>query len=446
MKKLRVLFVTNELSPFTGNDDEARQCRLLARGLADLGLAVTVIVPGGALDDPGEHGLARRLSPFRLPDGSAELTLHEGRLPDGRAEVIVVETPPGDPDVFCRAVLALVERPGHFPHVVLAGHGAEGVVNALAGDGARAEQAPALVFVGGRLAEVSTDSHALRTALGHCDRVVVSSPQWVESLRREPGTSPVERLLAPIGGKLRGVNPGVDSLEWNPRRDRFLSSDFCASPTEHKAAYKEELQRELGLKIQPDVPLVALVGPLDPLVLPYTASSELAQRELQLVVLADRLRDDKCLRSLTRLANQNSLQISLQTPDDPAQAEALQHRLLAAADLQLFAHRSSPTALCPLYSMHYGVVPIAPGEGSFADLLVEFDSTTRTGSGFLFTPEKGDTLLRAIDRGLQAYRRPESWLAARERALTMDLSWATTAQRYGHLFLEVLRETGRLAA
>ena len=102
--------------------------------------------------------------------------------------------------------------------------------------------------------------------------------------------------------------------------------------------------------------------------------------------------------------------------------------------------------MCPLYGMHYGAVPIAPREGIFADVLVEFDSTTRTGSGFLFTPQHGDNLLRAIDRGLRAYQRPDSWMSARERAMALDLSWATAAQRHAHLFLEVLREKGQLAA
>ena len=253
-------------------------------------------------------------------------------------------------------------------------------------------------------------------------------------------------LVGPVAQRVRGVTPGIDSLEWNPRRDSSVAADFLADPAGHKARHKETLQRQLGLRVTPRLPLIALVGPVDPTSLTYTAATELSQRNIELVVLANRQRDHETLRGLDRLANQSSTRIAIRTPDDPHDARTFEHTLMAAADFALFAPPPGPGTLSELYCMHYGAVPIAPRSGTFADTLVEFDSVTATGSGFLFEPGDGEHLVAAVDRALRVYARPGSTSALTGRAIEMDLSWQTAAQRYVNLFLEVLREKGQLAA
>ena len=450
MNTLRVLYVTTELSPFTGASDRGKECYFLSRGLADLGLAVTVIVPTGADGDPAAHGLARRLSPLSLSEhgdsSPSSVTVHEGTLPGGRVEVFAVATDSSG-DAFCAAALALTAGPQRRPDVILAGNGSERVLQALTARASESsEAAPLVVFT---LRDL-TPSAELSSVLERCDRVVTSSPNWVNQLRKGSDDVPVAAatlsMLEPVAGRLVGVPAGIDAQEWNLRRDPYLSRSFADDPPGHKPVYKEELQRQLGLKVEPDTPLVALVGPLDAAMLPYATCNEICQRKLQLVALADAERDAKCLRGLSRLANQSSTRIAVRTPSEAAQWREFEHKLLAGADFALFARKFSPSALCELYCLHYGVIPIAPQDGSFADILVEFDSISNTGSGFLFKPGKVEQVVAAVDRALHMYRKADSRLAAIERALTMDLSWATAARRYAGLFLDIMREKGLLAA
>ena len=450
MNTLRVLHITAELSPFSGQGDHAKYSRLLCRGLADMGLAVTAAIPARALGD-NNAGLARRLSPMTLPESVPEgveasqqaVTLYEGTLPCGRVEVVAIDDSgpeSGDPDKrFCAAVAAWTKQRDQTPHIVLATHGGERAMVELVGQ--FSGKPTATIFI----LRHFTSSPDLVEALGRADRVVVGSSAWAETLRREPEALAANQIVAPVLDKLRGITPGIDNLEWNPRRDRLLPGEFVDDPQGHKAMCKEEMQRQLGLKVVADVPLIALIGPLDSVLLPYPVCNDLCQRELQLVAVADQERDFRVLRGLTRLANQSSSRIAICTPPNAAQAREIEHKVLAAADFLLIARRYSPIALNELYGMHYGAVPIAPREGGFADILVEFDSPTHTGSGFLFAPSQAERVVAATDRALRVYRQPDSYAALRERVLGLDLSWATAAQRYAHLFLETLREKGHLA-
>ena len=442
MNTLRILHITDQLSPFTSDSDQAKHSRLLCRGLADLGLAVTVVVPIQTATRAANHGLARRLSPMSIPGRDSQVTLYEGKVPGSRVDVLAVETMGNDlpEDTFCAAVMALACHPDRQPDVILATHGGERVLSAFAE--AALDPAPTRFFALHHL----DDSPELARALGHSDRIIVSSPAWAAALERDPGGQAGSQLLVPVADRIRGVIASVDTVDWNPRRDPYLPENFASDPRGHKALYKEDLQRRFGLKISPTTPLIALVGPLDPAILPYSASSEISQLDLQLIVLADASRDARCLRGLSRLANQSSSSIALHTPDDPGEARAFEHLLLGAADLALFARHSRPGPLCELYCMHYGAVPIAPREGSFADLLVEFDRTTNTGNGYLFTGNYSEEIVRAVERATRVYRKPTSHSVLAERVMAMNLSWAITAQRYANLLVDTLREKGRLAA
>lgn len=69
--------------------------------------------------------------------------------------------------------------------------------------------------------------------------------------------------------KLSGIVNGIDTVEWNPEIDPHLRSDGYANYTPNaeglpnKARCKEALQRELGLPVRADVPLVGFIGRLD---------------------------------------------------------------------------------------------------------------------------------------------------------------------------------------
>ena len=69
-------------------------------------------------------------------------------------------------------------------------------------------------------------------------------------------------MLKSIGWKIRGIVNGIDLEEWSPEKDKFLDGDGYEryAPDESglagKAACKAALQKELGLEVNPKIPLI----------------------------------------------------------------------------------------------------------------------------------------------------------------------------------------------
>ncbi|MEM9490844.1 MAG: hypothetical protein AAGC55_16975, partial [Myxococcota bacterium] len=307
MNPFRVLHIAAELAPLSRDSESGRQSRFLSRELAELGLKVTVVVSGHSIDDPEGQGLARRLTPLSLgsaranteagdtaqtatdaPGSDDDRTAHEdraatdaliyeGSLPGGRVQVFVVDLPDdlaaeAAEAAFCQAVQALAEQPEQRPDIILATHGGERALSHLVRAAADLPDAspPAALFA----LHTFDHSPALAAALRDCDRVIVSSPRWAEQLRRDPDSHPAGRLVAPVVGRLHGVPPGIDPLTWNPHRDPHLPGHSLGglgdTLNESKAVHKETMQRELGLRVRPNAPLIALIGPLDGAYLPFS--------------------------------------------------------------------------------------------------------------------------------------------------------------------------------
>lgn len=445
MKAFRVFYVASDLAPLTGSGDFAKEVHFLSRAMAGLDMDVAVAVPGYRATTPTAFGIARRLTPLLVNTANApfESTVHEGNLAGGRVKVFVLDVPGknesaptqqpatltvAQKDAFCRAAVTLAAQEEHRPDVIIAGPGTEAVL-AMARQqlGARA---PITVF-----ALRNLDDHmGLAEALPHADRIVVSSPTLAASLRQLPESDPLGRLLAPVRNAIHGIVSGIDSVTWNPHHDRLVVNDIAASKAEHK----RELKRRLGLRGGSRAPLIALIGPFDDRMLTDRAARDLDQSNALLVVLASAQRDRAACERFADLARHG--RGVLRKTANLHELSALEHELLCAADFCVFARGASHTAPFELYPMHYGVVPIAPSTSGFADVLVEFDARTATGSGFLFDPAAEGQLGAAVARALRAHGQPQSFSALVERVTHFDLSWRTTAQRYADMVHQLLRE------
>lgn len=454
MNTLCILYVASELAPLTGNGLLAREVSYLASAMAELGLDVTVAVPGHRIPAPTSVGLARRLRPLLVPalksdasDGlggqsageaidAFESTVHEGKLAGGRVKVLALDVPAGlrgdarrGARAFAHAAVTAAVQAGLRPDAVIVGPGTE-VAAGLARAAFPGELTPITLLALRDQSELST----LAEAMPHVDLVVASSPSRAEQVRALPATDPLARALGTRRHAVHGILGGVDAVAWNPQHDGLDARQLEAG----KAERKRQLKRRLGLRGGAQAPLLALVGPFDDDILTEAASEELALCDTLLVVLADAERDRAACRRFEHLARRG--RGVLLTPASQDELRSLEHELLCAADIALFARRHPNTALSELHAMHYGVAPVAPRGPVYSDLLAEFELRTGTGSGFLFDGDRPGSLATAVDRALRAYHQPAAFKTLIERAAGFDLSWRTAAIRHTELIVEARRD------
>ena len=153
----------------------------------------------------------------------------------------------------------------------------------------------------------------------------------------------------PSPAHLNGITNGIDIDEWNPASDPFTAVPYdIASVAEGKAACKAALQKELGLTVDPSIPLVGFIGRLTYQKSPDVvlgAVPALAGAGVQVVVLGsgdaqlegDLRRTEAEYRSHFRGWAGFSVPVS--------------HRITAGADILLMPSRFEPCGLNQLYAM-----------------------------------------------------------------------------------------------
>jgi starch synthase len=87
--------------------------------------------------------------------------------------------------------------------------------------------------------------------------------------------------------------------------------------------------------------------------------------------------------------------------------------------------------------MRYGTVPIVARTGGLADSVIDANLAAQrlgSGTGFLFSPVDAEALLRAIQKGADAFRNTALWPQLQRNAMSLDVGWEEPARAYARLF------------
>lgn len=271
----------------------------------------------------------------------------------------------------------------------------------------------------------------LKGGILHADQVTTVSPTFAREMVTAGGGFGLEEVLALRTRDLSGTLNGIDPEEWSPELDTHLPEPYSADDLSGKAACKAALQRELALPVDPDVPLLASVGRLDPqkgIELLTDSVPWMVSEGAQLVVLGSaaavhRVFEERLQDAERRHGTQVRAWIGYN--------EGFAHRLMAAADLFLMPSLFEPCGLTQMYAQVYGTPPVVRRTGGLADTVEECDPFGGTGTGFFFERPTGGALRDAIWRGLELFRRDrDEFDACRRRGMRRDFSWAALVPRY----------------
>jgi starch synthase len=274
---------------------------------------------------------------------------------------------------------------------------------------------------------------ALPLGLLSADRIVAVSPGYAKEILTEEYGSGLETFLKLHSIKISGILNGVDTLKWNPATDKDLAVNFSPNTIQNRAINKTFLQNELGLDVNPRIPLISMVTRIDPqkgvdlaaaALRSLLQSPEAGTQPAQVVILGT---GNPVLESeIRRLEGDFPRAARARIVFD----EPLSHHIYGGADILLMPSRYEPCGLSQMIAMHYGCVPIARQTGGLSDTIHDPGVTTQS-TGFLFTTAKTEALLNAIHRALSVYAQNRSeWQNMQLRGMQQDFSWAGSAREY----------------
>jgi starch synthase len=263
------------------------------------------------------------------------------------------------------------------------------------------------------------------------------SPTYAREILAPGGGAGLEGALRTRAGDLRGILNGIDSTRWNPMEDPELAAPYGPAEPTGKRRCKNRLQRELGLVVNRDIPILAAVGRLDPQkgfdlvakVAPY-----LLDRGSEIVLLGG-AGSPEILAPLREAVASRPDRAALRVAHD----EALARRIYAGADFFLMPSRFEPCGLGQMIALRYGTIPIVRATGGLADTIVDAGEDPDRGNGFVFREFSPEALQDALDRALTAFDKKARFGRLVTRALSCDFSWDRSAKAYLELYEEAIR-------
>ena len=101
----------------------------------------------------------------------------------------------------------------------------------------------------------------LKAALVYADMITTVSPSYAEEIQTAYYGERLDGLLRARKQSLFGLLNGIDVVDYNPATDKALAANYTPDDLSGKAVCKKALQEKLGLKVDPDVPIIGMVGP-----------------------------------------------------------------------------------------------------------------------------------------------------------------------------------------
>ncbi|KAE8724857.1 Granule-bound starch synthase 2 [Hibiscus syriacus] len=265
------------------------------------------------------------------------------------------------------------------------------------------------------------------------DRVVTVSHGYAWEVKTSEGGWGLHGIINENDWKLRGIVNGIDTTDWNPEYDIHLKSDGYANYSLEtlktgKPRCKAALQKELGLPVRDDVPLLGFIGRLDQqkgVDLIAEAIPWMIGQNVQLVLLGTGRPDLE--QMLKQFENQHPDRIRGWVGFSVKMA----HRITAGADILLMPSRFEPCGLNQLYAMSYGTIPVVHAVGGLRDTVQQFDPFQESGLGWTFDRAETNKLIHALGNCLLTHREYKtSWEGLQIRGMKQDLSWDNAAEKY----------------
>lgn len=280
-------------------------------------------------------------------------------------------------------------------------------------------------------AEAWKQLNCLKAALEYSDVLTTVSPRYAREITTELYGCGLDGVLRRRQHVLTGILNGVDYDEWNTYENGHLLHRYSIEELRGKDQNKAALQLEMGLPIEPRVPLFASVTRLADqkgVDIQLAALQEMIAAKMQFVLLGSG--DPLFENAYRELARRHPQQVAVRLGFN----NGLSHRIEAGADFFLMPSRFEPCGLNQMYSQRYGTIPIVRRTGGLADSVQHFDAGSGLGTGVVFNDYDVGAVHWAVETAFDLYADKPRWKQLVQNAMAQDFSWQRRVADYVALY------------
>ena len=277
----------------------------------------------------------------------------------------------------------------------------------------------------------------MKAGLVYADELTTVSPSYADEIQTAFYGERLDGLLRARKDQLVGILNGIDINDYDPAKDPQIYANYDPYHLGGKEICKQELQKELGLEVNPTVPLVGIISRLSNqkgFDLIECVIRELMATGIQLVVLG--MGEAKYTNLFSWAESEYPGRLATRF----AMNHQLAHRIYAGSDMFLMPSQFEPCGLSQMIAMRYGSVPIARETGGLRDTVLSYNKFTDEGNGFTFFNYNAHDMLHTVRRAVHYYNNNRDvWYRLIVRGMTGDYSWYSSAGKYMALYEEVTK-------
>lgn len=281
-------------------------------------------------------------------------------------------------------------------------------------------------------------------ALHYADAITTVSPTYAGEIQTPEFGEGLDGVLRERSYALQGILNGIDVVGFDPATDKRIAANYTVDDRAGKAVCKAKLQKELGLEIRDDRPLMVMVTRLTRqkgMDLVMYALDRILSGGVQVAVLGTGDRDYE--DGLRYFQGKYPGTMAARIEFDPA----LSQRMYAAADMFLMPSKFEPCGLSQIIAMRYGTLPIVRETGGLKDTVQPYNEFTGEGTGFSFSHFNGDEMGDAVFRAARLFwDNRKAWDQLVTQAMSQDFSWTRSADKYLDLYFFMHPEIERPVA
>ena len=278
----------------------------------------------------------------------------------------------------------------------------------------------------------------MKGAIVCADIVSTVSPRYADEIRTQDYSHGLHYIINQNSHKLRGILNGIDYEYYNPENDNVIHAKYSANDVSGKALDKEEIQKSLGLPVEKDVPLLAIISRLASHkgldIVAEMIGGLLENNNVQFVVLG---KGEACYEELFK-------ELERRFPDKARALieydRDLSKKIYAACDIFVMPSKSEPCGLSQMIASRYGAIPVVRETGGLYDSIKGYweKDGELMGNGFTFANYSAHELYDRIVAATELYNDKEKRSAFVAKIMNTDFSWNVSAKKYLEMYSEIL--------
>ncbi len=281
--------------------------------------------------------------------------------------------------------------------------------------------------------EFHNNINFMKGGIIYSDAVSTVSDTYAKEIQTGRYGYGLDQLLLANSHKIYGITNGIDTISNNPSHDEAIYKKFDINSLELKKENKANLQSLLNLPVKAHTPIISLISRLvdqKGIDLILDGIDKILSNDIQLVILGTG--DGRYEHAFKEIERRYPSKVSANI----FFSDELARKIYASSDLFLMPSLFEPCGLGQIFAMMYGTIPIVRNTGGLSDTVTHYNKETKVGDGFVFDDYDTNGLLWCISQALKCYHSDDFEIVIKN-AMSNDFSWNASAEKYVDMYKKI---------